>query len=215
MGATTATTIDEIVVADEPDAWRAAGFSVDPDGCARIGTVRVRLAGRSAGKGIVGWSLRDAVDAAGLTEIDGVPTSASSVPAAEPATHDCGAVLIDHVVLMSADGERTAAAVTAATGLDVRHVRDTDSYGLPMRQRFFRLGEVLLELVSTEPPSDGPVAFFGLALTVADLDALPAHYGEHLGAIHDAVQPGRRLASLRHKDFDVSVPIILMTPEPA
>jgi hypothetical protein len=51
------TTIDEITVADEPDAWRAAGFAVDETGECRIGHVRIRLVGRGAGKRILGWSL--------------------------------------------------------------------------------------------------------------------------------------------------------------
>ncbi len=50
--------IDELVVGDEPEAWTAAGFTVDGDTC-RIGTVRVRLAGRAGGSGITAWSLRD------------------------------------------------------------------------------------------------------------------------------------------------------------
>ena len=202
--------IDELVVGDEPATWTAAGFTVDGDTC-RIGTVRVRLAGRGAGSGITAWSLRNLV-AAG--DIDGIPTTSSDRAPATPDQHACGARLVDHVVLMSPDGERTAAAVTAATGLEVRRVRDTDSYGMPMRQRFFRLGEVLLELVSSEPPAPGPVAFFGLAVTVDDLDALPGLLGEHVGAVKDAVQPGRRLAALRHGDLDISVPMIFMSPEP-
>ncbi len=202
--------IDELVVGDEPETWTAAGFTVDGDTC-RIGTVRVRLAGRDAGSGISAWSLRNLLVAG---DIDGIPTSSSDRAPATPAQHECGAGLVDHVVLMSPDGERTAAAVSAATGLEVRRVRDTDSYGMPMRQRFFRLGEVLLELVSSEPPAPGPVAFFGLAVTVDDLDALPALLGEHVGAIKDAVQPGRRLAALRHRALDISVPMIFMSPEP-
>ena len=104
--------IDELVVGDEPASWTAAGFTVDGDTC-RIGTVRVRLAGRDAGSGITAWSLRDLV-AAG--DIDGIPTSSSDRAPATPGQHACGARLVDHVVLMSPDGERTAAAVTAATG---------------------------------------------------------------------------------------------------
>ena len=69
-----------------------------------------------------------------------------------------------------------------ATGLDIRRVRDTDAetYGAPMRQTFFRLGEVILEVIGpAEPAGDGPAQFFGIALTVEDLDALPGQYGEH------------------------------------
>jgi hypothetical protein len=70
--------IDEILVGDPPDAWRAAGFSVDDDGTCRIGTVRVRLVGRDGGKRILGWSLRY-VPAAALADgrLDGLPTTAS------------------------------------------------------------------------------------------------------------------------------------------
>jgi hypothetical protein len=33
-------------------------------------------------------------------------------------------------------------------------------------------------------------------VVVADLDVLAERLGDHLGAVHDAVQPGRRIASL-------------------
>ena len=100
-----------------------------------------------------------------------------------------------------------------ATGLDVRRVRDTDAetYGAPMRQTFFRLGEVILEVIGpAEPAGDGPAQFFGIALTVEDLDALPEQYGEQLGRIKDAVQPGRRIATLRHRNLGLSVAIAFM-----
>ena len=43
------------------------------------------------------------------------------------------------------------------------------------RQRFFRLGEVILEVGRGRPAGDGPAAFWGLALTVDDIDATAAH----------------------------------------
>ncbi len=206
-------TVDELVVGDDPGLWRDAGFAVDADAICRIGAVRVRLAGRGVGKGLRTWSLRDLPGPPGV--IDGVTTLAGDQPPAIPADHPNGALAIDHVVLMSPDGERTAAEVSAVTGVAVRRTRDTDTDGAPMRQWFFRLGEVVLELVGPqEPAGNGPARFFGLALTVADIDALPDRYREHLGRVKEAVQPGRRITTLRHWDLGLSVPIAFMSPEP-
>lgn len=208
-------TIDEILVGDPPEAWAAAGFAVDDDGTCRIGTVRVRLVGRDGGKRILGWSLRGA-PAARLADgsLDGLPTSASDQAPAEPAQHPNGATHIDHVVLLSPDLARTTAALEAI-GVGQRGERDTDTYGAPMRQVFFRLGEVILELVGQpDTAGDGDPGFFGLAITVADLDATAAQLGDHLGTIKDAVQEGRRIATLRHRELGMSVATALMSPEP-
>src|SRR5207248_9638899 len=62
--------IDELVLADQPERWSALGFLVR-DGVCQLGSVRVRLAGDGPQKGILSWSLRglrgDAV------ELDGLP----------------------------------------------------------------------------------------------------------------------------------------------
>lgn len=214
-------TIDDITIADEPDSWRAAGFTVDEDGTCRAGHVRLRLAGPEAGRRIVSWSLRDldpaaaaAVTAAG--DIDGLRTviSASEPPA--PAVHPNGVVLIDHIVLATPDQQRTIAAFEAI-GLAPRRTRETDQYGAPFLQTFFRTGEVIVELIGPATPSgDGPAGFFGLAFTVADLDATVAHLGEGegVGAPKDAVQPGRRITTLRHKHFGISIATALMSAGP-
>jgi hypothetical protein len=209
-------TIDEILVGDPRQAWEAAGFSVDDDGTCRIGSVRVRLVGRDGGKRILGWSLRGA-PAARLADglLDGLPTAASDADPAEPATHANGATSIDHVVLLSPDLGRTTAAL-ATLGVEPRGERDTDTYGAPMRQVFFRLGEVILELVGQpDTAGEGDPGFFGLAITVADLDAAAAQLGDHLGSVKDAVQQGRRIATMRHRDLGMSVATALMSPEPA
>ena len=165
-------TIDEILVGDPPEAWEAAGFTVDDDGSCRIGQVRVRLVGRDGGKRILGWSLRGA-PAARLADgtFDGIPTTASDAAPVEPASHPNGSLYIDHVVLLTPDLARTTEAL-ATIGVTPRGERDSDTYGAPMRQVFFRLGEVILELIGQiDAAGEGAPGFFGLAVTVDDLDA--------------------------------------------
>jgi hypothetical protein len=205
-------TLDELVIGDEPDAWRAAGFSVDGDDVCRIGTVRVRLQGREGGKRIRGWSVRDPEPGSLETgTIDGLRTEVSTTAPCAGAEHANGVTHIDHVVLVTPDVARTVSALEAV-GWGVRRTRETDQYGPPFTQTFFRAGEVLLELIGpAEPSGDGPAAFFGLAHTVADLDATARLLGPHLGAVKEAVQPGRRIATLRHKELDVSVATAFMT----
>jgi len=206
-------TIEEIVVGDDPDAWRRAGFTVDESGACWVGTVRLRLAGTEDGRRIRTWSLHGVPTA--LRDVDGLPTVAAANPPAAPPSavaHPNGTRSIDHVVVASPDVDRTVQAL-AALGLTPRRERTTDSYGAPMRQLFFRLGEVVLELVGLEEPTgDDPAAFFGLALTVDDLDAAAGLLGDGLGSIKDAVQDGRRIATLRHRDLGMSVAVALMSP---
>jgi hypothetical protein len=47
---------------------------------------------------------------------------------------------------------------------------------------------------------------------VPDLDATAAALGERLGAVKDAVQPGRRIATLR-RQAGAGVPLAFMSPE--
>lgn len=209
-------TIDTIEIADPPETWEAAGFTVDEDGTCVAGHVRLQLVGRDGDrKRILSWSLRGIPD--GTESIDGLPTTASDTAFPEPVTHKNGIELIDHLVISSPNVDRTIAALNDA-GVPTSRTRqiDAEQYGFAARQTFFRLGEVILELIGPdEPQGDGPAAFFGLAYTVTDIDALPGLYGEHLGSIKDAVQPGRRITTLRHKEFGMSVATAFMSPDPA
>jgi hypothetical protein len=60
---------------------------------------------------------------------------------------------------------------------------------------------------------DRTAFFWGLAFLAPDLDATVAARGEQAGEIRDAVQPGRRIATLR-RSAGLSVPVALMTPPP-
>jgi len=217
----TAVTIDELVLADEPERWAALGFTVD-GGCCQLGTVRLRLAGREAGRGIIGWSLRGIAS----VELDthwahgGLPTTRSDtpVPATAPA-HPNGVLSIDHVVAFSPALDRSVGALQAA-GLDLRRIREQPTPAGAPRQAFFRLGAEILEVVQ-EP--DGavergggparPMRLWGLALAVADLDRAVRDLGPNAGSIRPAVQPERRIATLR-RAAGLSVPVALISRRP-
>jgi hypothetical protein len=192
--------LDELVLGDPPEAWEALGFAA-VGGIVALGGARLRLTGR--GGGIAGWSMRGIDPDA---DLDGLPTAAvSEAPPPEPAAHPIGAVALDHVVALTPDFDRTTAKLRAA-GLDYRRTRDA---GSGFRQAFFVLGPCLLELGG---PADVPQArFWGLTLVVEDLDAAAERLGDRLGSVKDAVQPGRRIATVR-REAGLGVPVALMTP---
>ena len=104
-----------------------------------------------------------------------------------------------------------------AAGIDLRRVREQPTPAGAPRQAFFRLGREILELVQ-EPDevvaSKGgpqrPVRFWGLALLVEDLDATVARLAPHAGEPRAAVQPGRRIATVR-RSAGLSFPLALIT----
>lgn len=211
--------VDEFLVADPADAWTRAGFSVDSGGNAdaacRVGGVRIRLVGRDRGAapaatsdegtGIVGWSLRGLPPDGSVDDLDGVPTTSSDAHPAEPATHANGVTAIDHVVLLSPDLGRTVASL-ATLGVEPRRERDGELGGRPIRQIFFRLGEVIVEVVgSPQTTGAGPSSLWGITYVVADIDATAAYFGVRTSPVKDAVQRGRRITTLRHHDLGLSV----------
>jgi hypothetical protein len=190
-------TIDELVIADEPEAWRALGFAVDGD-TGEVGSVRLRLEGRGRRRGIVRWYVRGARSLA----LDGLETHASERPPAAGAEHPNGVVSIDHVVVLTPDIDRTAEVLRGA-GFAFRRTREGATPGGSLRQAFFRMGDVILELVlapegtSVAKDPDGPARLWGISFLVRDMDGTAAALGELLGAPRYAVQPGRRIATLR------------------
>lgn len=208
-------TLDELTVADEPEVWRRCGFEVEGDVCV-VDEVRIRFAPEEGKGGLTGWSLGDVES----VELDGLPTMRSDIPPpGEAPTHPNGITALDHVVAISSDLDRTVAALEAA-GLDLRRIREEPTPAGAPRQAFFRLGVPILEVVQ-EPPEaterhggDRPAFFWGLAFTAPDLEATVAYLGERSSEIRPAVQPGRRIATLR-RSAGISVPGALITPPPA
>jgi hypothetical protein len=206
--------IAELVLADEPERWSALGFDVDGD-TMQLGTVRLRLAGEDAGRGIVSWSLLGAAS----TELDGLPTSLSdSAPAAVGPAHANGISAIDHVVAMTPALDRTVQALQDA-GLDLRRIREQPTPAGAPRQAFFRLACEILEVVQEpehviaagESDAARPARLWGLAFVAPDLERTVAAFGEHAGQARQAVQTGRRIATVR-RSAGLAVPVALMSP---
>jgi hypothetical protein len=206
-------TVDEISLADDASRWEALGFTTS-DGGVQLGAVRIKLAGRDAGRGILGWSLRGITD----SKLDGLPTIRSELsPRTAAPDHPNGVTTIDHVVAMSPQLDRSVRALQSA-GLDLRRIREQPTPAGAPRQAFFRLGEVILEVVQ-EPKevtdqrstgANGPARFWGLALLATNLDRTVMQLAKHASEIRPAVQPGRRIATLR-RAAGLAVPIALMS----
>jgi len=194
-------TIGEIRVGDSPEAWRDIGFTVDDDVC-NINGVRIRLG--CSGTGITDWTLRGIP--ASTTDVDGVPTTESAVPTGDTATHANGVTRIDHVVLMTPDLSRTTG-VLESIGLTVRRERDAGAF----TQAFLKLGDVILEIVAPKESGTGPASLWGLTFAVEDIDATAAFLGDRIGRVKEAVQPGRRITTLRGQPIGVSPAIAFMS----
>ena len=79
---------------------------------------------------------------------------------------------------------------------------------LPARMAFVRFGALVVEVA--EAPG-GPPRFWGLTVTVADIDAAAARVGR---PPRDAVQPGRRILTVP-REAGLSTALAMITPRPA
>lgn len=191
----------EIEIGDEPGRWAALGLALDGATCT-VGGVRLVFGGGEPGiHHIVISGLRtEWPDGLPLLAARGVRVAVTNGPgAAEPAPCGAvGAVSVDHVVVFTDDLRRTTGALEAA-GLPLRAVRPPAA--------FLLAGTLLVEVVET----GAPPSLWGLVLSVADLDGAAARLGELIGASRDAVQPGRRIATVR-PEAGLSTALALMTP---
>jgi len=218
-----------LTIVGDPARWRSIGLTVTDEGLIPLMGTSLRLltpasgeldgaaAERSEGSaasgsspdGIVGWALSDAPGAP-PESVDGLATE--YVASADPvfAAHDLGASGLDHVVVLTADLQRTSEAIAVATGCELKRIREVGE----MRQGFHRIGRggLIVELVERPDVPEGPATFWGLVLNVDDLDAACALLGpDRVSAPKDAVQPGRRIATLR-ASVGLGLPVALMTP---
>jgi len=229
--------VEWLSVVGEADTWRSLGLTVTDQGLiplvgtsirvvapvsvgsadvgsadvgsADVGSADVGSADSANGAeqaGIVGWALSGV---ANTRDVDGLPTDVVESMGPVYAEHRLGAAGFDHVVVSTHDLERTSAAIASATGCELKRIRELGT----MRQGFHRIGRggLIVELVERPDLPEGPAAFWGVVLIVDDLDAACDLIGpDRISAPKDAVQPGRRIATIR-ADVGLGLPVALMT----
>jgi hypothetical protein len=103
------------------------------------------------------------------------------------------------------------------SGFDLRREREGPTPGGSTRQSFFRRGEVILEAVEAPAGTriaddpQGPARLWGISFVVADLEHTASTLADLLGEPRAAVQPGRRIATLR-KEAGLGPAVAFMSP---
>lgn len=202
--------VSAIDVALASRTWAALGFVV-ASGVCHVGATSLLLDADGPAGTLPGWELRGPP---GPAEIDGIPTRWSEVAPQAAPEHPVGATQIDHVVVATPDVDRTFAALASA-GMTLRRERTGGSSRRPLRQGFFRHGEAIVEVVGpVEADGDGPASLWGLVVVVVDMAAAATVIGAQLGRPRDAVQPGRRIATVQAEAIG-GLPLALMSEQEA
>ncbi|MCB1255926.1 MAG: hypothetical protein KDB26_02410 [Microthrixaceae bacterium] len=207
--------LTSVAIGDAPGPWSSAGFGVDDSGAVHLGSTILDLQGGDGG--FLGLSFEPALD---TSDLDGIPLFApppryTDFNTARPRNPN-GIVTIDHIVVATTNCDESIASFEQA-GFSQRGERLTESFGMPTRQTFFWAGQVIVELigpVETDPTKQGPTKIFGLALVSEDFDTTIEWLGDLAGKPRRAIQPGRRIATIRTRELGISVPIAVMSPHP-
>jgi hypothetical protein len=201
--------ISELVIGGSRANWAQVGINFSQDGVFAIGELVLRL-NESLLPGLHSWALSNINST--ISSIDGIPTTEVLV-ATRPAQIESREFVlqplgIDHVVVNTPDLERTSRALHEATGAELKRIRDA---GNGMRQGFHRLGDVIVEIVSTPAMPAGTASLWGFVVNVADVYDVAAYLGpDVLSPPKPAVQKNRLIATFRGA-VGLGVPVALMS----
>jgi hypothetical protein len=181
------TSLVAVRIGARSDAWLALGFEIVDGRLPMANGTLVFVEGVTSGIASL------VVDGGLQADVDGLSLEAGSRPAGEGGTAD----ELDHVVVMTDSLERTSAAIESSLGLECRRIRETGQ----VRQAFHRFEDpadgasrgCILEIVENQRVPTPQ--FWGLVITVDDLDGLCDAHPELISPPTPAVQPGRRIAT--------------------
>lgn len=194
----------QLFIGGAPSPWGLAGLS--PQG-SPVGSLA------STSNATLVWPSEELPSGALEIAFDGVQSGADldGIECAEfistPDGLESSDSLIDHVVVMTNNLERTCEAVTEVTGCPLKRVREVGE----IRQGFHRVGEggVILEVVERADVSR--TSLWGLVIATPSFDDLVQAAGDLVSEPKDAVQPGRRISTVKTK-AGLGIPVALMTP---
>ena len=190
-----------------PEPWQTIGLERTVDGC-RLADVELTFSGDTSG--LHGWTISADRDA--VIEIDGIPTTLVAELPSGPATSRIDrqtVVGLDHVVVNTDDQDRTCAAFESALGLGVRRERELPN---GVVQRFLKLENTILEIVSGPHVTGGASSLWGLVASIDDLFDLAESLGDDvMSPPKKAVQPGRCISTVRGS-VGLGTAVAFMTP---
>ncbi|MBF28454.1 MAG: hypothetical protein CL447_01205 [Acidimicrobiaceae bacterium] len=194
----------QLIIGGSPSPWVLAGLS--PQG-SPVGSLA------STSNATLVWPAEELPPGALEIAFDGVQAGADldgiecadfvSIPDGVKSSNS----LIDHVVLLTNSLDRTCEAVTEVTGCPLKRVREVGQ----VRQGFHRVGEggVILEVV--ERADVLRTSLWGLVIATPSFDDLLHSAGDLVSEPRDAVQPGRRISTVK-AGAGLGIPVALMTP---
>jgi hypothetical protein len=187
--------------------WQAIGLMFDEFTCT-LADVDVVVSGETSG--LHGWTIDVGRDE--IIEIDGIRTTLVSGTTPRPSMSTIGrqkVIGLDHVVVNTDNIDRTTQAITAALGLEVRRERQLGNGAV---QRFHKLENTIIEVVSGPHITQPGASLWGMVASVDDLFELAEELGENTTSPpKKATQPGRYISTVRGS-VSLGVPFALMTP---
>ena len=187
--------------------WQAIGLMFDEHTCP-LADVDIVVSGETPG--LHGWTIDIGRDE--VIEIDGIRTTLVSGTTPRPSLSTIGrqkVIGLDHVVVNTDNIDRTTEAITAALGLEVRRERQLGNGAV---QRFHKLDNTIIEVVSGPHITQPGASLWGMVASVDDLFDLAEELGENTTSPpKKATQPGRYISTVRGS-VGLGVPFALMTP---
>lgn len=187
--------------------WQAIGLTFDESTCP-LADVDLIVSGETLG--LHSWTIDVGRDE--TIEIDGIRTHLVSGSSAGRTTSPIASqriVGLDHVVVNTDDIDRTTSAITAALGLEVRRERQLGNGAV---QRFHKLDNTIIEVVSGPHVKEAGASLWGMVASIDDLFDLADGLGEDITSPpKKATQPGRYISTVRGS-VGLGVPFALMTP---
>ena len=206
-----------VTLNENPEYWELLGFSLSREKTGRssfmLGQVKFVFTPASGPKGISSvkaFGINGPIDSLPFKEISN--DAVQNMAFQERSSHRNAISKIDHLVVTTADCDRTTSAFESA-GFPSRRVRRFGNQENLTRQTFFWLGDVILELVGPDSPSGSEQpAFWGLALVSENIAETLSVFGDLCTPLKQAVQAGRSITTVKTGDIGISVPIAVMTP---
>jgi hypothetical protein len=187
--------------------WQAIGLMFDESTCP-LADVDIVVSGDTPG--LHGWTIDIGRDE--IIEIDGIRTTLVSGTKPRPSLSTIGrqkVIGLDHVVVNTDNIDRTTEAITSALGLEVRRERQLGNGAV---QRFHKLDNTIIEVVSGPHITQPGASLWGMVASVDDLFDLAEELGDNTTSPpKKATQPGRYISTVRGS-VGLGVPFALMTP---